>query len=158
MCAHRFLKCAGGAIARFHKSVLPGPARRGATCRKAVASPGIGLQVLELGAEEVDDAREVLLQELRHLGGFVVGERAAVGGVADDVAEVALLVGDLSARGRVEDGLGDKLAQEEELTLDLVLVARLGVASQGQRVQPGGRVDVLHALLVVFADVVLGAG
>jgi hypothetical protein len=66
-----------------------------------------GLEVLELGSEQVDDAREVLLEELGDLGRFVVGERSSVGGVADDVAEVAVLVGDLGARGGVEDSLGD---------------------------------------------------
>ena len=58
----------------------------------------------------------------------------------------------------VEDSLGDKLAKEEELAFDLILVAGLGVASQGQRIKSGRRVDVLHTLLVNFADVVLRAG
>ena len=65
------------------------------------------LEVFELLAEQIDDGGEVLGEELRHLGRLVFGELAAVGGVANDVAEVGLGVGDLRAGVGVEDSLGD---------------------------------------------------
>ena len=49
----------------------------------------------------------MLGEELGHLGRLVFGELAAVGGVANDVAEVGLSVGDLRAGVGVEDSLGD---------------------------------------------------
>ena len=46
------------------------------------------LQVHELGAEQVDDAREVLLQKLRHLRGLVLAQLTTVRRVGHDVADV----------------------------------------------------------------------